>query len=175
MSNVEFAVQSGFLVAQSEPIARGGQAAVYPIESAGEDKILWVPSGKEGGSKALVGWVLCRERLMPPHFPHVHRVSETHGAVMEFVRGRTPNTWNEQEADAVLSELKAANVFHRDIRLRHIIKRPTGHWCLIDFGWACDYDDQYPAPWYLGAEGRKARGVQDDAYAMDVIRKKLGG
>jgi hypothetical protein len=153
-------------------LARGKQATIWRDSHT----VLWVADQKEAHENVMVGWRLCLEQLRPPHFPRVDRIAPFNGAPcawMEFVPGSHPVQWNESEASAVLAELKAANVWHRDVRLVNLLQRPTGEWCLLDFGWACDYAHPYPAPWYLGAEGRKSRGVQDDIYAMSVVKRRL--
>ena len=157
-----------------ELIARGKQATIWRESHT----VLWVADQGEAHEYVMTGWRLCMQHLGPPHFPRVDRIQPFNGkpcAWMEYVPGSCPVQWNGKEARAILAELKAANIWHRDIRLINLLQRPTGEWCLLDFGWACDYSKPYPAPWYLGAEGRKARGVQDDAYAMSVVKNRLGG
>lgn len=149
------------------------QASIYRL-----DCVWWVADRVEAHEHVMVGWHLCHERLRPPHFPEVYSfgIYGGHAFVeMEYVEGVPPTTWSQPDAEAILSQLREANIWHRDIRLCNLLQRPTGEWCLLDFGWACDYDDPYPAPWYLGAEGRKGHGEWDDEYAMGVIKEMLGG
>lgn len=149
------------------------QASIYRV---GDDRVWWVADRIEAHENVMIGWHLCEERLCAPHFPTVYTFGEHNGhsyVEMEYVQGSQPTAWSYPDAMAILCELEVFSIWHRDIRLCNILQRPTGEWCLLDFGWACDYDDPYPAPWYLGAEGRKGRGVQDDAYAMGVIKDML--
>lgn len=161
-------------------LARGKQATVYYLDNV--CRILWVADKGEGSRKhkhVMTGWRLCKERLSPPHFPKIYYFTNYlswPAVCMEYVVGKRPTQWNNKQSKAILRELKRANIFHRDIRLEHIVERPTGSWCLIDFGFACDYDDVWTAPKYLGThEYQKRPGVQDDAYAMKVIRQLLRG
>jgi serine/threonine protein kinase len=156
-------------------IGRGREASVYLNE---DGMVEWVMDGPDAHGTAYIGWRLCKNRLRPPHFPLVHQIydarrDEPIRIVMEYVLRGTPVKWNEEQAQAILDELKAANVFHRDIRPEHLVIRPTGEWCLLDFGWACDYDDPYPHPWALGGRYRSSGGP-DDNYAMEKIKREMG-
>ncbi len=99
--------------------------------------------------RGVEGWRLCKERLGPPHFPQVWEIGKTEKGeeyvAMEWVEGKVPMEWDEKQAQAIYAELKGAKMCHRDYRLANVIQRPNGLWCLIDFGWACDEGDQYPA------------------------------
>jgi serine/threonine protein kinase len=148
----------------------GKQATVTSARIA-----VWTADQRDAHSRITTGWLLCWERLHPPHFPFIYRIHKPadHWVVeMEWVEGSIPTEWNEEEGNAILRELKAANIFHRDIRLANLIQRPSGHWCLVDFGWACDYAHPYAAPRRLGAEGRSPDGP-NDAYAMSVVKRRF--
>ena len=153
-------------------IGYGREAVVYRRGS----RVLWIASGHPG---AIVGWQLCQERLVPPHFPHIYGVREhDRYIVMEYVEGAPLQEWDEEQSRVILSELQTANIFHRDIKPEHLIVRPGGEWCLIDFGWACDCDDIYLPPHKilraLGGKYRSPNGP-DDVYAMEKIRQEYGG
>jgi hypothetical protein len=137
---------------------------------------VWTANRRQAHGKVMTGWILCRDRLSPPHFPFIYRIHKPSGywvVEMEHIEGVAPAEWNEAQGKAILKELKQANIFHRDIRLANLIERSTGEWCLLDFGWACDYDNPYPAPRCLGAEGRGPKGRPDDAYAMSIVKRRL--
>lgn len=158
-------------------LAKGKQATVY-LDDTG--RILWVANKGEGSRKqkhVMIGWQLCKERLSPPHFPKIYYLTKYlswPAVCMEYVTGKKPSQWNGKQARIILEGLKKANIFHRDIRLEHIVERPTGEWCLIDFGFACDYNNVWTAPKYLGTrEYQKRPGVQDDAHAMKVVKRLL--
>jgi len=155
-------------------IGRGREASVYLNR---DGVVEWVMDGPEAHHAAIIGWQLCKDRLGPPHFPLVHQIydarqGENLRVTMEYVPRGKPTEWNDEQAQAILDELRAANVFHRDIRPPHLIVRPTGEWCLLDFGWACDYDDVYDHPWALGGTYRSPHGPDDD-YAMEKIKKEM--
>jgi len=155
-------------------IGKGEEASVYLDENG---RVVWVMDGLEAHDTAYIGWRLCKDRLGPPHFPLVHEIERQEGKLhvaMEYVPPGRPTAWNEEQAQAILRELREANIFHRDIRPEHLVVRPTGEWCLLDFGWACDYGNVYSTPRALGGRYRKG-GKPDDAHAMKMIRKEMEG
>jgi serine/threonine protein kinase len=153
-------------------IGSGREASVYLNE---DGRVIWIADGPEAHETSAIGWMLCQDRLYPPHFPQVYEIGRWNGKLcvtMEYVSGRLVE-WSDEQAQVILDELKIANVLHRDIRPEHLIVRPTGEWCLIDFGWACDYGNVYPGPHALGGKYYKAR-KPDDAYAMEKVRGEIG-
>jgi SAM-dependent methyltransferase len=159
---------------QDRQIARGREAEVLLTT---EGHIQWVANGPEAHPESAIGWRLCMDRLKPPHFPHVMAIAKhTDGlpsVLMERVEGAPPSEWDQGQADAILAELARANIEHRDLRLANIIRRQTGEWCLVDFGWACDRDDRYPVAMGLGNEACPRGGRPSDRYAMGVVKGKL--
>lgn len=154
-----------------ELIARGREATVYRIG----DEVVWVGDGPDIHPECALGWTLCRDHLSPPHFPEIYDITSKNGRLtvkMEYIPGSHPVEWDEGQAQEILDELRDAGVFHRDIRLPNLIVREDGTWCLVDFGWACTYDDPYPGPRMLGGEGR-TKGGPDDEHAMQVIKRML--
>ena len=124
--------------------------------------------------RVLEGWRLCKERLGSPHFPKVYELGlmpegpyrGTPFVAMEWVEGTPPQKWRKKDAQAIVKQLAEASIAHRDLRTRNILVRPTGEWCLLDFGWACATDDPYP---HGGAM------LQDDAYGYGNVKGELGG
>lgn len=158
---------------EMQVIARGREATVYRTEKG----VLWVGNRPDTHPECVLGWLLCRDLLSPPHFPEVFTITFRNGHLrveMEHIEGGLPVEWDQEQADAILDELESAGVFHRDIRLPNLIVRETGEWCLIDFGWACTYDDPYPGAHRLGGKGRTKDGP-DDRHAMQVIKGELDG
>ncbi len=71
-------------------------------------------------------------------------------------------------AGALLDDLSASGVRHRDIRHGNLLVRGDQP-VLIDFGWAETDDDPLKAPAGLGGDGFEApEGAHDDAYALGV-------
>lgn len=154
-------------------IAKGREATVYRKGKG----VVWIGNGPDVHPECVMGWSLCRDLLSPPHFPEIYSIKLRNGCLyveMEYLPGGPPTKWNEREAMAILSELGKAGVFHRDIRPENLVMRGTGEWCLIDFGWACTYDDPYPGPSRLGGSCRSPHGP-DDRYAMHAVKEALGG
>ena len=142
------------------------------------EQVVWLANGVEAHPESAIGWRLCAQRLKPPNFPHIYAVAITEQGgcpqvYMERVEGEPPTEWNEEQAGRILAQLEAANIEHRDLRLENIIQRPTGEWCLIDFGWACEKGAAYPVPDVAGNEVRPPGGPPNDRYAMMVVRHQL--
>ena len=154
-------------------IGGGREASIYLDENG---RVVWVMIGPDAHDTAYIGWRLCKDRLEPPHFPLIHEIWRRDDGIlcvaMEYVSCGRPTRWNEEQAQAILRGLRDASIFHRDIRPEHLVVRPTGEWCLLDFGWACDYGNVYSAPSALGGKYRKG-GRPDDVYAMEKIKREM--
>jgi predicted Ser/Thr protein kinase len=77
-----------------------------------------------------------------------------------------------RECLAILSQLRAAAVRHRDIRLGNIRVR-DGHPVLIDFGWAEVGDETYLSPGGLGGLERIKTGPPCDIYSMGKVFEQI--
>jgi hypothetical protein len=77
-----------------------------------------------------------------------------------------------EEALAMLRQLAAASVRHRDIRLENIMVR-DGHPVLIDFGWAEKMDEPYLNPGGLGGLERIPDGPTCDTYSLGRVFEQI--
>lgn len=154
-----------------ELIGQGQQAHLY----LDENKVVhWIADGCEANANTHIGWELCRDCLVPPHFPRVYCVWCMPGrpleVLMEYIAPLAkPTVWRQEQADTILAGLQKAGVWHRDVH-RSLFQRPSGEWVLMDFGWACEYAKPYDGPWYLGGNVGT-----DDAHAFEVVKQELGG
>ena len=128
------------------------------------------------------------ERLQGAHFPRVISSEQCDGysiLVMERITGtdlaeaRDEISSNPKrlaafmrECLAILSQLRAASIRHRDIRAGNIMVR-DGHPVLIDFGWAEAGDESYLSPGGLGGLERIKTGPPSDTYSMGKVFEQL--
>ena len=128
------------------------------------------------------------ERLQGVHFPRVISSEQCDGysvLVMERIAGTglaegradissTPRRLAGflRECLAILSQLRAATIRHRDIRAGNILVR-DGHPVLIDFGWAETEDEPYLSPGHLGGLERIPSGPACDTYSMGRVFEQI--
>jgi hypothetical protein len=77
-----------------------------------------------------------------------------------------------RECLAILDQLRAASIRHRDIRAEHVRVR-EGHPVLIDFGWAEMADEPYLSPGGLGGLERIPDGPACDTYSMGRVFEQI--
>jgi serine/threonine protein kinase len=77
-----------------------------------------------------------------------------------------------KECLAILAQLRAAAIRHRDIRLDNILVR-DGHPVLIDFGWAETKDQPCFTPGNLGGLERIIPGPPCDIYSMGKVFQQI--
>jgi hypothetical protein len=128
------------------------------------------------------------QRLHGAYFPRVISAEQCDGysvLVMERIAGAdlaeardgisaTPKHLAAflRECLTILSQLHAAAIRHRDIRLGNIMIR-DGHPVLIDFGWAETGDETYLNPGGLGGLERIKSGPSCDAYSMGKVFEQI--
>jgi len=128
------------------------------------------------------------ERLQGPHFPRMISAEQRDGysvLVMERINGAglaerradvsaTPKRLASFLAEALsfLTQLTAASIRHRDIRLENLMVR-DGHPVLIDFGWAETVDEPYLNPGGLGGLERIPDGPTCDTYSMGRVFEQI--
>lgn len=76
------------------------------------------------------------------------------------------------ECLAILDELRAARIQHRDIRIENFMVR-EGKPVLLDFGWSQIEGRPYEAPPCVGAEARVPSGPPCDTYSMGIVLQQL--
>ncbi|MGA3180103.1 MAG: hypothetical protein ABSF38_07165 [Verrucomicrobiota bacterium] len=127
-------------------------------------------------------------RLQGPHFPRVISSEQRDGCsvlVMERIAGAglaearavissTPKRLAAflEECVTILSQLRAAAIRHRDIRLENLWVR-DGHAVLIDFGWAETEDEPHLNPGHLGGLERIPSGPACDTYSMGRVFEQI--
>ena len=128
------------------------------------------------------------ERLQGAYFPRVISSEQCDGYsvfVMERIVGvelaesRAEISSNPKylagflgECLAILSQMRAAGIRHRDIRLENVLVR-DGHPALIDFGWAETGDEAWLNPGGLGGLERIQEGPPCDAYSMGRVFEQI--
>jgi SAM-dependent methyltransferase len=128
------------------------------------------------------------QRLQGGHFPKVISVEQRGGysvLIMERIHGAAlaesraaiacdPKRLASflRECVAILSQLRAASIRHRDIRLENLWVR-EGQAMLIDFGWAEAADEPYLNPGGLGGLERIPEGPTCDTYSMGRVFEQI--
>jgi hypothetical protein len=128
------------------------------------------------------------ERLQGAYFPRVISSEQCDGysvLVMERITGAdlaearagisaTPKRLAAflKECLAILDQLRAAAIRHRDIRAGNVMVR-DGHPVLIDFGWAAAGDETYLSPGGLGGLERIKAGPPCDTYSMGKVFEQI--